>query len=70
MSRQMRPLSSIFGWYTLVINRHLGGSMGYLSNRLRVSSSDTSDKLSQRQEVVSKTYFGGRLIEILNSPFS
>lgn len=30
ISRQMSPCSSILGWYTRVINWHLGGSNGYL----------------------------------------
>lgn len=30
VSRQMRPSVSMFGWYTGVRNRTLGGSNGYL----------------------------------------
>lgn len=73
MSRQIRPPSSIFGWYMGVVKRTFGGSKGYLEGTLEASTEDSSNAqpvMFKHWEWVSIAHLLGTAIPRVNVPSS
>lgn len=51
MSRQILPPSSTLGCHILVLNKHLGGSIGYLQNETEKVSSHNGEACYHRFEL-------------------